>query len=294
MNRTKSLAGFATLLCLCTAANAQSTLRVLDYGTEPRSTIRYQFQPGQVDRVTMEMVMDMSMEVNGQKMPAVGIPPIRTTMELRVVEVAADGSARLEFKTQSAEAPVEQVAGAGGQAALGRALAGMTLLSGTYRTDTRGKLLESQISLPDGYLPANTLQTINQMMGQGNENLQQFPEEVLGVGARWQLVQRREVAGKTLTMVQEFTLKSRSGNQLELLVKGTAPVVAEGSTPAAAAPADFVPAATGTLRVDLRKLVPTGTIESASNSSTTMQSQNGPSTMKMSSKMRMSMMPAVD
>lgn len=295
MNLTKSLASFATLLCLATAANAQGTLRVLDYGAEPRSTIRYQFKPGQVDRVAMEMAMDMAMEMNGQKMPAVAIPPIKLTMELRVVDVAADGSARLEFKTQSAEAPMDQVAGAGAQAALGRSLAGMTLLSGSYRSDTRGKLLESQVSLPDGYLPANALQTINEMLGQGNENLQQFPEEVLGVGARWQLLQQRTVASKTLTMLQEFTLKSRSGNQLELLMKGSAPVITEGPGTSAAPPADFVPTATGSLRVNLQKLVPTGSIESASNSSTSLPTQDGSTrTMNVSARMRMSMMPAAD
>ncbi len=188
---TRPLVGAAMLLCLCAAANAQSTLQVLDYGAEPRSTIRYQFKPGQIDRATMEMAMSMSMEMNGEKVPSVVMPPVRMTMELRVTEVMADGSARLEFRTTSAEAPVEQVAGQANQALLNRTLAGITLLSGSYRTDTRGRVLESNVSLPESVMPANAVQTMNELMGQGNESLQQFPEEVVGAGARWQVVRSR-------------------------------------------------------------------------------------------------------
>jgi hypothetical protein len=286
----------AMLWCVAAAAGAQSTIQVLDYGSEPRSTLRYQFRPGQVDRANMEMAMSMSMDINGAKVPAVVIPPMKMTMELRVIDVAADGSAQVGFKVQSAEGSVEQVAGAANQALLNRALAGITQVSGTYRTDTRGRTLESKIAAPDSLVPANALQSMNDILGQGNEELQQFPEEVVGVGARWQSTQRHEVAGSTVTMVQEFTLKSRSGNRIELLVKSGAPVIAPvpaaGAAAAAVAAAASSTTAAGTIQIDLQKLVPTMSIDTAT--STSIQGQDATQSMKMNAQMRMSVVPVAE
>jgi hypothetical protein len=290
----RALFAVATLLCLGTVANAQATLQVLDYGAEPRSTLRYQFKPGQSERATMEMSINATMEMNGRKMPSTLMPPVKATMSMRVTEVAPDGSARLEFKTQSAEAPVDQVAGQAGQALLTRTLAGLTLVSGSYRTDTRGRVLESSVSLPEGYVPAEAAQTMNQLMGQGNETLQQFPDEAVGPGARWQVVHKLELAGVAITMGQEYTLQSRNGNRIELAVRSVTPAVAAGAPAAAGTLAAVSPTTAGTLLIDLNKLVPTISVQGGTDSTMTLPGQGEPQVMKMSSQMRMSVMPATE
>jgi hypothetical protein len=290
----RSLLAVATLLCLGTVANAQSTLQVLDYGAEPRATLRYQFKAGQSERATMEMSINASMEMNGQKMPSTAMPPIKATMSMLVTEVAPDGSARLEFKTQSAEAPVDQVEGQASQALLSRTLAGLTLVSGSYRTDTRGRVLESNVSLPEGYVPAATAQTMNQLMGQGNETLQQFPDEAVGPGARWQVVQKQQIAGVAITIGQEYTLKSRSGNRVELAVRTATPAGASSVPAAAGVLANVAPSTSGTLLIDLNKLVPTISVQGGSDASMTLPGQSEPQVMKISSQMRMSVAPATE
>jgi hypothetical protein len=289
----RSLLAVATLLCLGTVAHAQSTLQVLDYGTEPRATLRYQFKVGQSERATMEMSINASMEMNGQKMPSTAMPPIKATMSMLVTEVAPDGSARLEFRTQSAEAPVDQVEGQASQALLNRALAGLTLVSGSYRTDTRGRVLESNVSLPEGYVPAATAQTMNQLMGQGNETLQQFPDEAVGPGARWQVVQKQQIAGVAITIGQEYTLKSRNGNRIELAVKTATPATAAASA-ANGVLASVAPTTSGTMLIDLNKLVPTISVQGGSDSTMTLPGQGEPQVMKISSQMRMSVVPATE
>lgn len=287
------LFGAATLFLLCTVADAQTTLQVLDYGAAPRAAIRYQFKAAQNERGTMQMSLNGTIEVNGNTLPVLNMPPVKATMNLLVTDVAPDGSARLEFKTQSAEAPVDQVAGEANQAALNRTLAGLTLLSGWYRTDTRGRMLESGVSLPEGFLPAGAAQAMNQLMGQGNETLQQFPDEAVGPGARWQVVQRREVGGVAINMTQEFTLKSRSGNRIELAVSIATAADAAGSPAAAAAPT-LAQSASGTMLIDLQKLVPTSSVEGSSSSTMTMQGQDGPQSAKITTRMSMSMAPATE
>jgi hypothetical protein len=296
MNRLLALV--ASLICVSSIAHAQSTLQILDYGAEPRAPLRYKFEAGKTERVMMEMTMSMANEVDGKLVPGASLPPTRTTMLLRVTDVAADGSARLEFESQSAESPMGQVAGQANQATLDRTLAGLSMLKGWYRTDTRGRVLETGVTLPENLLPEGlppgTLQKLmDEAMKEGEEAMQQLPDEAVGRGARWQVVQHLDIGGVKVAQGQELTLRSRSGNRVELDTKIIQP-------PAGAPGAPLVPGMSiqsvttgfGTMVLDLNGLSPTMTMEVNSTTTMSMPSQGQAQPRKMVTQMKMTAGPA--
>ncbi len=166
------LARIAPLLCLCAIAHAQSTIQVIDYGAEPRAPIRYKFTAGQSENAIMEMSMSGSTEVDGKVTP-IASPATRTMVNMRVTEVAADGSAHVEFAMRSSEA-LAQPGASVDQASINKTLSGISLLSGSYRTDTRGHVLSQNVSVPDMGLPPELAQLPNQLIGDDSESMQEF------------------------------------------------------------------------------------------------------------------------
>ncbi len=102
------------------------------------------------------------------------------------------------------------------QASVDKTLASTSLLSGWYRTDTRGHVITQGFSLPEDAMPPGTSQLLNQLIGDDSENMQEFPDEAVGPGARWQLVAHRDLGPFKLTITEDFTLRSRSGNHIVL------------------------------------------------------------------------------
>jgi len=291
---TRRLIRVAALLCLCTGAHAQS-LQVLDYGAAPRAPLRYQFTAGQSERVAIEMDMSMTRQVNGQPVPVATVPPIRSTMNVHVTEVAADGSARVEFETLSSEARATQGGVPIDQAGLNRALATESLLKGSYRTDTRGRILDTGVSLPDGAMPAAASQMMNDLLGNQNETVQQLPEEAVGIGARWRVERRMTVAGATLVQAEEYTLRSRSGDRVELDVSMTQELSGAATPGPAVQAASSNAKASGKLVIDLHKLTPTMTMEVNGGTSVSPPGgQSQPAAMEIGVHMKMSLAPAAD
>lgn len=296
MNRL--LAIVASLFCVSSIAHAESTLQILDYGAEPRAPLRYKFEAGKTERMMMEMTMSMANEVDGKLVPGASLPSTRTTMLLRVTDVAADGSARLEFESQSAESPMGQVAGQVPQATLDRTLAGLSMLKGWYRTDTRGRVLESGVTLPESVLPEGmppgmARQMMDEMMNDVDESQQELPEEAVGRGARWQVVQHLDIAGAKISQGQEFTLRSRSGNRVELDTKIIQPPADGPGAPLVPGMSiQSVSTGSGTMVLDLNGLSTTLTMEVNSTTTMSMPSQAQAQPRKMVMQMKMTAGPA--
>ncbi len=287
------LATIASLLCLGSVAHAQSSLQILDYGAEPRTPLRYKFAVGKTERMTMEMTMNMATEVNGKLTPATTMPPTRTTMLLRVAEVAADGTARLEFETQSTESPVGQVVGQANQAVLDRTLAGLSMLKGWYRTDTRGSVLDMGMTLPEGMVPDMAKPIMDEMMNEASDALQQLPDEALGIGARWQVMQKLDIAGVKISQGQEYTLRSRNGSRVELATRIVQPPDAASTTLAPGITMQSVTTGSGTTVIDLNGISPTMTMEVNTTATMSSASPNQTVPTKMVMQMKMTSGPAL-
>lgn len=211
MTRSLLLAAAASTLLFSTEGLAQARVTLIDAGAEPRQPLRYQLQAGRSERVQIDSQVQISLAMGGQSMPLTLAPPVRMTLDLASNEVAADGSARISYKLVSLEA-----VGEGQQVAqMNKALAGFAGISGWYRIDPRGNVLEGQVDpLPaDNPAAAGVVNEVEQAMQRMSAPL---PEQAVGPGARWQVTQSIEDNAMKMTQTSEFTLRSRNGQTLEL------------------------------------------------------------------------------
>lgn len=211
MTRSLLLAAAASTLLFSTEGLAQARVTLIDAGAEPRQPLRYQLQAGRSERVQIDSQVQISLAMGGQSMPLTLAPPVRMTLDLASNEVAADGSARISYKLVSLEA-----VGEGQQVAqMNQALAGFAGISGWYRIDPRGNVLEGQVDpLPaDNPAAAGVVNEVEQAMQRMSAPL---PEQAVGPGARWQVTQSIEDNAMKMTQTSEFTLRSRNGQTLEL------------------------------------------------------------------------------
>lgn len=211
MTRSLLLAAAASTLLFSTEGLAQARVTLIDAGAEPRQPLRYQLQAGRSERVQIDSQVQISLAMGGQSMPLTLAPPVRMTLDLASNEVAADGSARISYKLVSLEA-----VGEGQQVAqMNQALAGFAGISGWYRIDPRGNVLEGQVDpLPaDNPAAAGVVNEVEQAMQRMSAPL---PEQAVGPGARWQVTQSIEDNAMKMTQTSEFTLRSRNGQKLEL------------------------------------------------------------------------------
>lgn len=278
-------------ICLLLAAGdarAATTIELLDAGAAPRAPLRYQFQAGTVERAKIEMTMGITREMNGQAVASPSMQPVITTAEIRVAEVAPDGSARLEMKYTSAESAPGPASAA--DQALNATLSGLSRMGGWYRVDPRGRMLGGQASLgpgsgsPDDRSFDEALELVNDVM---DGDMAMLPVEPVGVGARWRVKSTQSVMGIELTTAQDYTLRSRQGDIIELDFSMQQPDLGSSAGAPGMRSSGQV---TGTSRIDLRRLTPATTMDSHTEIS--MDQPTGG--VKMTTKMRMVMTPEAD
>lgn len=258
MSRKLMLA--AAALLFTATATAQSTLQLLDAGAAPREPVRYRFEAGRSENGVLDTRMQMAMSVGGQQMPMEAVPPLRMTTQMRVVEVTADGKARLEYKLLSAEA-----AGSGAQATeLNRSLAQVRGLSGSWQMDALGQITPGTVRLPEGPAAPGG----EEILGELEQSIYQltvpFPADAIGPGARWQVTQKVDSSGIQLSQVVEYSLRTRTAERVEVDVKMiSASLEAAGVLPPGAKVDSIELSGTGTSVIQLDRPVSSATVDSS-------------------------------
>lgn len=253
--RFLSLAAVLSLALCSATAHAASTVQLVDAGATPHAPLRYQFEAGSIQRATLRTDMQTSLSMGGQQVPTGPVPPMRMTLSLRVAEVRADGTARMEFEVLSAQAD-----GSSPQSAqVNKALAGAAGLAGSYLLDQQGRFIGNIIPRA-----GTRQQASGELLAQLQENLQQmaapFPDAPVGQGARWRVTTLNSNGGIRLSQTAEYTLRARSGNRIELDMKMVETSVdAGGGLPPGTKLESVTVEGGGSTSIDVAGLVPTGT-----------------------------------
>jgi hypothetical protein len=233
------------------AVAAQPAVTLLDAGAAPRQELRYRLEAGRTEYGAMRA----SMQMGGAMMPPVSSPPVTMRMVMRTTDVNADGVARYEFEITSVDAASGALAP---DAATG--------VGGWARIDARGLFLEGDFDLDAPVDPE-----AEQLLGDLNQSIQEmsapFPLEAVGVGARWQVDSRIDAGGFRAEQTAEYTMLSRDGDRIELQVTVTQSAASQsvsmpGMPPEVQARLESLEAAgSGTMNVDLTRLVPTSELD---------------------------------
>jgi hypothetical protein len=194
-------------------------VELLEEGAEPRQELRLDLQEGDTSLATLEFRIEQSQELDGEPMPAAPAPPLRADVRL-TVEEAGDEEYTVSYGYESFglanpdEYPPEQVE------QLDAALEGFDRITGTSVITDRGATVDGSIDVPDDVDPEIADQL--DQLSQGIEQLSApFPDEEVGVGARWRVTQ--EITVQELTTRQEsiYTLVSLDGDSYVLDVEMT-------------------------------------------------------------------------
>lgn len=190
-------------------------IKVLDAGAEPREPLRLKLAPGQTQAMVMTMKMAMGMSIGTQKAPSTTIPPMQMTMNLNVKEITPEGDIRTDFVLESIEVLPDPAAMPAVVDAMKTMLGSMSKISGSQVITTRGIGKSATFNMPPDINP-QIQQTIDGMQRQINQLAVPFPEEPVGVGARWTVTQHLEQQGMKLDQVATWELVKREGTTITL------------------------------------------------------------------------------
>lgn len=189
------------------------TVKLLDPGKGPRKPLRVRVSPGH----TETSVLTMRMQMGFAPQPPLTLPPMVVTLALRVTDVAPDGDVHYEFEVTRTEVVAEPKMAPDLVEGLRAQLAHLVGLKGHVRVSSRGVTREADLVIPDSLAPQ-----AKQLLAGMRESLTQisapFPEEPVGVGARWEVKETISQQGITLTQIATYELKSLRGDVFRTLV----------------------------------------------------------------------------
>ncbi|MEM1414286.1 MAG: hypothetical protein AAGH15_05280 [Myxococcota bacterium] len=188
-------------------------VRLISAGEAPHAPLRFRPEKGLTQRLRMEMDMTMETQVVGGFPQRIEAPTTTSVLRQAVTDVAADGTFRLEFGIESIE-----VGGDGPlRAAMIEALEPLTTMQGWSIGDARGRVLGLDFRLA-GDVPATAQQSLDSIRDALRQMLPSLPEEPVGVGAEWEVVQPFVTSALTFEQTARFRLLRREGDRVELAV----------------------------------------------------------------------------
>jgi hypothetical protein len=241
------------------AAGTPATVTMASAGAAPRVALRYAPAAGAKQHFDMTMNVSMGMEVGGSSVPAMSMPTVRMGADCVVTEVTPSGD--VSFATAFTGTSVDPGADPALTAQLQAASEALASIKGSATISNRGLIRTSSI---DTSKVANG--QLAQMLGSTTELVKNlsipFPEEPVGVGARWEA--RSTLTTSEITLFQKVFYELVAFDGKTVTLKSTTEQSALPQTmsnPALPPGADvqlaqFTGKGAGTMRIVLSELVP--------------------------------------
>jgi hypothetical protein len=188
------------------AATAVAKVTVLAAGKEPLTPLRLVLVPG-TSHGLMEFRQEIYQVLDGSPGADVTTPPIRVPIDASVDAVSAKGDASVSTGYGEATVVDDGSSGTDGRAALESSLTGITALTTTATVTPRNMWRDPHVSGTE-QLDDNVAPIVEQLGNQlGNFNVV-FPQEAVGVGARWRTTSSLTVAGFDVVQTYDYTVRT--------------------------------------------------------------------------------------
>lgn len=195
---------------------SQQTFSLLDAGAEPRQALRFTPQASETQTTTMTMMMNVLMSAGGQVLPF-DAPTTILTFESEITQVDDNGDIHFQMSCTDAEVGDSTNAPPEVRQVLEAQIQNLVGFGGTMLMDSRGNVKESNFSLSETADPM--MQELFDQISQSVDRLSApFPEEAVGLGARWQIAHAMNVNGIKLTQTAIYELVSMDNNVATLNV----------------------------------------------------------------------------
>jgi hypothetical protein len=194
---------------------AETTVKLLDAGAEPRMALRYKFQANRTEKTVMETSMAITIQTGEQKQPETQIPVSQMTMKIDGKEVSPEGDLHYEFEIEKTEVLPRPGVNPVTLNTMKQQLNSMLGMSGSATVTSRGLTKDAEIMLPPEINP-QIKQSIDNMKQSMNQMSAPLPEEPIGQGARWQVTMPIETPAMNLTQVATYTLSEIQSDKVKL------------------------------------------------------------------------------
>lgn len=245
-------------------------VELLAAGADPKRELRYVFKKGQKEKIDLTTKTKLGMTMMGKTVDAPATPPVSMIASLAVVSVDADGTAKRKLAVEkvklaeSADPSNPQVKELAAQ------LGNLEKLRGRDEVDSRGVVRAIKME----FVGTNDPQ-LEQIASSMEQNFGQlgapFPEEAVGVGAKWRVKTRLEQLGFRLDQTATYKLVALDGDKgkLEITIQQSAPpgkLALPGIPPGAAADLESMKGnGQGDVSFELGRSVPFGTMETTAD-----------------------------
>jgi hypothetical protein len=262
-----------------------ATMRLLDPGAPPRRKLRYAWHAHQAETLTMDLRTAASTEEGANKQPEIVLPPVRILVALDPRAVSADGDLSYAWHVTSAEITTDAQTPSTLASGMSAEVAAVEHLSGTGTVTSRGLSKQVSIDLVPALGPGATGQMVEQVRQTLRDVAAPFPEDEVGVGARWEKLS--QLASRDARVVQTETFRladiaTDSGSLADVLAQTAPPqpLLSPGAAPGTA-PArieSMLTSGDGTTRFVLSRLVPETKFESTTTMVVSNHAPGEPST----------------
>lgn len=191
------------------------TVRVLDAGMTPRVPLRYRVEPGQTEVLYLELARVQVMQA-GDRSGQIGIPPVQLEVKMGPAQPTPQGFIR--HAVQITQVRISEMADKMSPAQreqMETMLAPLLQVRGWSEMDIQGRIRRGEFRGMEDVPP-----TLRTMLGNIRTALLTvpFPDEPLGVRARWEVERKVQFSGVWVDQVVTYHIEKMEGQQVELQI----------------------------------------------------------------------------
>lgn len=190
-------------------------VKLVDAGKGPLKPLRLTAKKGLKKTVVMRMTMGLAMDLGNGAPMAQDMPPIEMAFTVKVTDVAANGDIRYDAAFKRPKVIAGALTSPAVVKAMNDAFQGVDGITGYSVITNRGFVREVKLDVP-----ANTSPQVKQMLDSMKQAMAQasspFPEEAVGIGAKWDTITKVSANGLEIQQTASSRLVSLKGNKATL------------------------------------------------------------------------------
>lgn len=188
-------------------STVQPKVSLLSAGAEPRQELRIKPVVGVKEVADLKMNMDMAMSIEGKPLPSFKIPATIMKTDVVVKKVDNNGDIHYEFTYTDVDVQGDTTLPPAAISQMRGEIKKLTGMKGMAIVDSRGQTKQANLSFPQG-ADNNLKQYIDQFSNSLQQLSAPFPQEAVGVGAKWRTSQVVNVSGMTVNQTALYDLVS--------------------------------------------------------------------------------------
>ena len=191
------------------------TVRVLDAGMTPRVPLRYRVEPGQTEVLYLEIARARAVQSGGEGGQS-ALPPVQIEVKMGPAEPTPQGF--IHHRVQIMQVRISEMAGKMSPAQreqYEKTLAPLLQVQGWSEIDIQGRVRRGEFRGMEDVPP-----NLRTMLGNIRSALLTvpFPDEPLGVRARWEVERKIQFSGVWVDQVVRYDIQKMNEGQLELQI----------------------------------------------------------------------------